>query len=100
MIINGSESSIAPAVTLSTPPYSPGSWVWVRAQVTGASPTTIRVKAWLDGTAEPSAWAFTATKSSAAVQVPGAVGLRAVLGPAATNAPVTVTFDDLTATSP
>ena len=100
VIINGSKSSIAPAVTLSTPPYSPGSWVWVRAQVTGASPTTIRVKAWLDGTAEPSAWAFTATKSSAAVQVPGAVGLRAVLGPAATNAPVTVTFDDLTATSP
>ena len=100
VVINGVESSIAPSVTLSGPAYVANSWMWVRAQVTGAGPTTICVKAWLDGTAEPSGWAFTATDSSAAVQGAGEVGLRAVLGPAATNGPVTVSFDDLSAAIP
>jgi len=100
VVINGVESSVAPAVTLNLPNYVANSWVWVRAQVTGASPTTIRIKAWLDGAAEPGAWAFTATESSAAVQSAGAMGLRAVFGAGATNAPLTVSFDDFAVSAP
>jgi hypothetical protein len=66
--------------------------------VTGASPTTIRVKAWADGQPEPSSWQFAATNSTAAVQGAGSVGLRVYMS--STNAPVTFGFDDFSVTTP
>ena len=66
--VNGAESSVAPvqATGLTLPPA--GGSLWLRSQVTGINPTTISVKAWLDGTLEPSGWQFNATSSAAVLQ--------------------------------
>ena len=78
---------------------APGAFFWIHAQVTDANPTTIRVKAWADGQAEPEAWQFTATNSAAAVQTPGALGVRVHVHRNATNVPVTFSFDDYSVVS-
>ena len=51
--------------------------LWVRVEFQGVNPTTIRGRAWLDGTTEPSTWLLNATDSTSAEQVTGAVGVRA-----------------------
>ncbi len=99
VLINNVESSVAPAVTVPGLSYSANGFIWVRAQVSGTAPTTIRVKAWADGQAEPSGWQFTATNSQPAVQTAGGVGLRVYLSGGTTNAPVTFGFDDFQVTS-
>jgi hypothetical protein len=43
----------------------------------GTSPTTLKLKAWLDGDEEPEAWTIETTDSTAGVQISGTVGLRA-----------------------
>lgn len=72
----------------------------VRVLVTGSSPTTIQVKAWKDGTAEPTAWAKTATDSFAGLQVAGYTGFRSYLSSRTTNAPNTVRVDNWLAAVP
>ncbi len=94
VLTNGSESSLGAAVAVAGLSQSADGFIWLRAQVTGASPTTIRVKAWADGEAEPAGWQFSATNSHAAVQVAGAVGLRAYISRSVSTAPVVVSFDD------
>jgi len=94
VLISNSESSVAPAVTVPGLTQAAGSFIWVRAQVEGTSPTTIRVKAWADGDPEPATWHFSATNSAAAVQVAGGVGLRVYVGSTVSNAPVLFSFDD------
>ena len=79
--------------------YTPGNSIWLRAQFSGSSPTTIRMRAWADGSAEPGTWQYTATNSAAALQSAGALGLRGYLAGATSNAPVILTFDDFRATS-
>jgi hypothetical protein len=76
-----------------------GTRVRVRVQVEGTNPTVIRTRAWLVGAAEPSAWQYTATDATAALQAPGSFRLSTYLSSSATNGPVTVSYDDLTATS-
>ncbi len=98
-LIAGSESSLGSAVAVPGVTQSPGAYVWVRAQLTGANPTTIRIKAWADGQPEPDGWLFTATSSAAALQSGGSVGVRAYVSSAVTNAPVTLTFDDYAVTA-
>src|SRR5690606_4918974 len=78
---------------------APGELLQVRAEVTGTSPTTVRAKVWADGTSEPEDWAVSATDSTAKLQAPGGVGLRAYLSGSATNAPIFAMFDDLWAGS-
>ena len=58
-------STRAHAATVAT-----GAFIWVRGQVTGTNPTTIKLKAWNDGTAEPTGWDYTTTDSDR--QPPGA----------------------------
>ncbi|WP_258724057.1 LamG-like jellyroll fold domain-containing protein [Cellulomonas sp. NS3] len=67
----------------------------VRLQVTGTTPTTIRAKVWRDGTAEPAAWQLTTTDATAALQVPGSIGLHSYLSGSSTTLPATVGFRDL-----
>ncbi|HYI21508.1 MAG TPA: PKD domain-containing protein [Candidatus Limnocylindrales bacterium] len=95
IVINGSESSLAPAVVVPGLNQSAGSFVWVKALVSGASPTTVSVKAWADGASEPGGWNFSTTNSNAALQGTGSVGLRAYVQGSSTNTPITVQFDDL-----
>jgi hypothetical protein len=79
---------------------SGGAFFWVRAQVVGTNPTTINVKVWADGSSEPSTWQFTASDSTATLQAPGALGLRAYLSSGATMAPLTLSFDDYSVVAP
>jgi CSLREA domain-containing protein len=96
-VVGGTESAIGTEVRLDTLVRTAGQLFWVRAQGAGASPTTLRIKVWADGTAEPSTWLYTQTNSEASLQSAGAIGLRAFAPTATTNAPVTVSFDELTA---
>lgn len=65
----------------------------VRLQVTGTGTTTLRAKIWRTGTAEPTAWALTATDSTAVLQAPGYVGINSYLSSSATTVPVVYSFD-------
>lgn len=71
----------------------------VKVQVTGVAPTTLRVKIWKVGTAEPAGWTATATDSTAGLQAAGSLRLETYLSGSATNAPVVASFDDLWAGS-
>lgn len=73
-----------------------GSRIRVRVQTVGTTPTTVRLKAWRDGSAEPSGWQVTASDDTAALQRAGAVALHPYLAGSATNAPVMLWADDLT----
>ena len=79
--------------------YAGGDQVRVRVQVTGTAPTTVRAKIWRVGTTEPVAWLVSATDSTAALQVPGGIGLVSYLSSTAPKAPLYARFDDLAATS-
>lgn len=56
-------------------PYVLNSWLWMRVQVVGANPTTIRARFWPEGSAEPSTWQREVTDSNAALQGSGGVGI-------------------------
>ena len=88
-----SEVQIAPEVLL--PGSIPVGTVFnVRFQVFGTSPTQLKTKVWAVGSAEPADWLLTATDSTAALQVGGALGFMAYLSSKATNAPVAVRIQD------
>lgn len=75
---------------------TPGARVKIRVQVEGTSPTTIRARAWLEGSPEPTSWHVTSTDSTAGLQAAGSPRLGTYLSSSATNGPVIVSFDDLT----
>jgi hypothetical protein len=72
--------------------YTAGQRLQVRFVATGTSPTVLRAKVWATGTAEPSTWQVSASDSTAALQVAGAVGLANYLAGSSTNAPVVSSF--------
>ena len=59
--LNGIHTMLGTEYMLPGLTYSPGTYIWMRGQVVGTNPTTIRLKAWADGQAEPSSWQFTVT---------------------------------------
>jgi large repetitive protein len=92
----------ATGVTLGTEVILPGTVtagtaINVRLQVTGTSPTTIRIKTWVAGTAEPTAWTVTSTDNFAGLQTAGGIGVMAYLSSSSTNAPVTLSVQQLSA---
>jgi len=97
-VSGGVETALGAEVVVAGLTHTAGAALWVRAQVSGADPTTIRVRVWADGQPEPSAWAASVTDSTAALQSAGAAGLRAYLGSASTNAPVVLSWDDWSVT--
>lgn len=74
--------------------HTPNNYVWLRMQVLGSNPTTLRMKAWADGQAELTTWLISLTDTTTSLQYPGAVGLRAYLSATTSNAPVLFTIDD------
>ncbi|GGL93975.1 alkaline phosphatase family protein [Nakamurella endophytica] len=96
-LLNGSSTAVAlrPGATVPGLTATAGTPLRVRLQVTGTSPTTVRLKVWSSTAAEPTAWTATATDSTAALQAPGSVALTAYLSSGSTNAPVTVRVGDL-----
>ena len=57
-------------------PAANGAVVWLHVQFQGAKPTTLRARAWLDGTTEPSTWLLNTTDSTSAEQQAGMVGVQ------------------------
>jgi hypothetical protein len=90
----GSEAQVAGLVT------SAGATIRVRTQITGVNPTTIRMKAWADGRAEPTAWQYTGQNGEPALQTAGTIGLTSSLGTSSTALPTTFSYDDLSVLVP
>ena len=88
-------SAVVPGIT-----GAPGQMISVRFEVTGTDPTQLRLKVWPAGTAEPGAWLLTASDADAALQVAGNVGVSTYLSGSSTNAPLTVSIDNLLAVDP
>jgi hypothetical protein len=93
------ELPLAPEVRVTGLTHAANQFFHLRAQVVGTNPTTVRLKAWQDGTSEPATWQFTATDSQPLVQRAGSVGLQAYVSLPAANAPVSFRFDDLRVTN-
>jgi CSLREA domain-containing protein len=98
-VVNNVETAIGSEIQVPGLTQTANTFIWVRTQVSGTNPTTIRIRAWADGSPEPTTWTYTGTNSAASLQAAGGVGLRVYLGGATTNAPVLFRFDDLRATS-
>lgn len=96
----GGEVVLQSAINVPGLTLAAGERLEVRLQVLGASPTTMNLKVWKAGTAEPAAWQRTATDSTAGLQTTGGIGVRTYLSSTSTNAPVTVSFDDLVLRTP
>ncbi len=97
--LSGAQSALGTDVQVPGLSYTPDARLRVRVQLAGASPTTIRIKVWADGTAEPPGWQSVVTDASAPLQGPGAIGVRSFVALNSTNAPILLTFDDLLARS-
>jgi len=92
----GSTESPLVAERASPVRYSAGDYLWLRTQVTGANPTTVRLKVWPQGQAEPASWTVTGLDSTTMLQAPGSIGLLAYSK--RDSGPVILRFDDLTVT--
>jgi YVTN family beta-propeller protein len=57
-------------------PAADGAAVLLRVEFTGTNPTTVRARAWLAGTAEPTTWPLTVTDNTAAEQSAGMLGVQ------------------------
>jgi hypothetical protein len=86
--------SFGTLVTVPGLAHSAGRAIWLRAQLTGVNPTTVRIKAWADGQSEPSAWHYSATDSEGALQASGSVAILSRLPGSSTAAPVVFAYDD------
>jgi hypothetical protein len=96
----GVETAIGSEVRVGTIVLQPGTKLKARLQVTGANPTTIRARAWLASQTEPSTWTVSVTDSTAGIQSAGSVGFVGYTSSTTSNAPITLTFDDLVVTAP
>lgn len=89
--------------TASISGYTATSTIHVRFRVSGTSPTTLNMKAWI-GDTEPSDWGVTITDSEATLQDAGSVGARAAGTSGYTAAALTrwdnLQIDVITAASP
>jgi hypothetical protein len=98
-VSDGAETLIIRESEVAMRPLVAGQWLWIRAGLAGSAPTAIRAKVWPQGAAEPSIWRFIERDETPALQLPGAVGVRAYLGTAAEGG-VTVAVDDVTVRVP
>ncbi|HEX8495880.1 MAG TPA: PKD domain-containing protein [Actinomycetales bacterium] len=91
----GAETVVVPAAAVPGLAYAPGDRLRVRVQAVGTSPTVLRAKVWRAGTPEPAAWLVSAGDATAALQAAGGIGVQTYLSSSATNAPVTLSVDDV-----
>lgn len=87
-VANGSVTVFPDATPTVFGTYTPNTWMTVKAHLAGASPTTVGVEAWPQGTTEPG-YQVTATDATGP-QTAGFVGIRSL---ASGNA-ITVLFDN------
>ncbi|MFH9610416.1 hypothetical protein [Streptomyces sp. NPDC017448] len=86
---NGPEVQLgSPLVTGLT--YVPGTWYTVRLAASGS---TLSMKLWARDTAEPAGWQLSVVDTE--LTAAGSVGVRSLLGSAASNPPLTLQVDNL-----
>ena len=92
--LSGSEKYFTSEVAVPGVVFSPTSMYPMRLVASGANPTTLQFKVWLDGQLEPPGWQITAQDSEPSLQTSGSAGVRGFLSGSAT-APITLRFDGL-----
>jgi mannan endo-1,4-beta-mannosidase len=97
--VNGTVTPLGSKVQVPNLTHLAQAFIRVHAQVLGTNPTTINVRAWPDGSPQPSNWQYTVSDSTGGLQTAGAVGLRSYLNSSATNSPVSFSFDNLKVTA-
>jgi hypothetical protein len=95
-VVNGAETVVA-SVVIPGGLVAAGQVLHLRFLVTGSGTATLSGKAWFDGAPEPGAWQVQAVDATTQLQQPGGVGVHAYISSSATNAPVTLTTDNLLA---
>ncbi|MBC3761667.1 PKD domain-containing protein [Quadrisphaera oryzae] len=96
---SGSTETSLRAVVLNGVTIGAGQKLAVRVQVVGTGTTSLSAKAWAAGSAEPTSWAVSATDTTAELQGAGSIGVIGYLSGSATNAPVSLLVDELSATT-
>jgi PKD repeat protein len=95
-LVGGVETELGSAV-LTGVSYSPGTLFSLRLQVWGTGTTSLRARVWRSSDAQPTLWAVSASDATAALQASRGVGVVGYLSSTATNAPVVLSVDELTA---
>ncbi len=90
---NGAQTAITTATNTGLAAYTANRWLNLRFSATGTSPTSLGLKVWYDGTAEPGSWTFSTTDSNADQQQPGSPVAGASTASGVSNLPVTVAYD-------
>lgn len=93
--VNGTITFFGSEVSVSNVTMDPDRFIFLKMQVVGANPTTIRVRSWALGQNEPSAWQGSFTDSTSGLQQAGGIGLRVKASGTTTNRPYLFSFDDL-----
>ena len=93
------ETALANSYLLPNVTYKTGDVVHVKVEVSGTSPTTVKVKAWLNSEPEPTTWQISSTDSTSAMQVAGPVGFKASVSATSTNPTTRFIFDNYTVTA-
>jgi hypothetical protein len=88
-VVAGTTTTLGAATTVGSG-FTANQWWHIRAQRTG---TTIRCRAWLDGTSEPGTWTFSLTDTSFPT---GRIGLRSFASTGSTAIPFNTLVDDFT----
>ena len=96
--VGGVETALK-ALTVPGTSYAAGQQLQVRVRAAGAGSTDLAAKVWPAGTPEPADWQVTATDTTAALQVPGGIGVVVYLSGSSTGAPLTAALRQLTATT-
>lgn len=94
-LIAGAETNLGSAANTGIT-IQPATWYRMRFQAVGTNPTTLRLRVWEDGSAEPGTWTYSVTNSAAALQTSGSVGARGFLHSSVTNGPIVASVDDIT----
>jgi hypothetical protein len=95
-IVNGAETTLS-STAVSGLTAAATDNLRLALTVSGTSPTTVSGKVWKVGATQPATPQLTSSDSTAGLQAAGSVGVWSYLSGSTTNAPVTVTIDNLAA---
>jgi len=96
--VAGTETSLR-SLTVPGVSHAAGQQLQVRVRAAGTGSTELAAKVWAAGTPEPADWQVAASDTTAALQVPGGIGVMVYLSGSSTSAPVTTALRSLTATT-
>ncbi len=95
----GSAVVLKPGITVPGLSLAAGGFLKTEFVVTGTNPTSLALKVWAAGSAEPTSAQLTATDSFAALQAPGWLGISTHLSATSAIAPVVLRLSGLSASN-